>query len=195
MPVERDQDAGFVLIAVVLASFVVFLLVTMLAGRAIAELDQSSDQRRDDMLIANAEAIIDRYASKLTINPQYYFQRVDEAERPRTCTAVGHIHWGLEVAPGDDWIDGCSDWEYLTEPTDDDWFIHPLIGSNDAVETLIEVSPPDEEGAVEIIVVGRVPGRVMYRAISASIQATSLSEFVRVTEFDLSYGSGAVLSG
>ncbi|MEO1063279.1 MAG: hypothetical protein AAFZ07_17835 [Actinomycetota bacterium] len=193
--VQDQGDDGFTLIAVVTFSLLVMLLTTALLGESVSQANDSQRQKRDDQLIAGAEAVIDRYASKLTINPQYYLQRVDESERARTCVQSGHAQINVEVQPGSDWISGCIEWAYLTDPTDADWFTHPLLVTEEDIESLIEITPPADDGGVEITVVGRIAARDHYRAISAEINAVSLSQFVRVTELDLRYGDGAVLTG
>ena len=196
MRTDRQRgDEGFTMIAVVTFSMLIVFLTTALLADAVSQNRDANRQKRDDQLIASAEAIIDRYASKLTVNPVYYLQRVDESERARTCTQVGHPQNGVEVAAGNAWIDGCAEWDYLTDPVDADWFEHPLLQTEENVQTLIEVSPPASGGGVEVNVVGRITNRDQYRAISADIEAVSLAEFVRVTQNDLAYGSGAVLTG
>ncbi len=194
-PRRGEGDDGFTLIAVVTFSMLVMLLTTALLGDSVTQANDSQRQKRDDQLIAGAEAVIDRYASKLTINPQYFLQRVDESERARTCVQAGHPQVNVEVAPGNDWIDGCIEWAYLTDPTDADWFTHPLLTTEEDIESLIEISPPAGDGGVEISVVGRIADRNQFRSISAEINAISLSQFVRVTELDLRYGDGANLTG
>jgi hypothetical protein len=192
---RASGDSGLGLVLVVVAMMVVTMITVVLVSEATAQHNQAELQKRDDVLVANAEAVIDRYAAKLTIDPQYYLHRVDESERARTCTQSGHAQNGVEVTAGNDWIDGCSQWAYLTDPTDADWWEHPLLSGEEDVQSLIEVSPPSGGGSVEISVVGRIAKRDQYRAISAEISAISLAEFVRVTELDLRYGSNAVLTG
>lgn len=192
---HRRGDEGFTMIAVVSFSLLLVFLSTALLADALSQNQDANRQKRDDQLIAAAEAVIDRYASKLTVNPAYFLQRVDESERARTCTDPAHPQNGVEIAAGNDWIDGCAIWDYQSVPADADWFTHPLLQSEENIENLIEVSPPTDGGGVEVNVVGRIPNRDQYRAISADIDAVSLAEFVRVTQNDLRYGSGAVILG
>lgn len=192
---DTRRDDGFTLIAVVTFSLLLVLLATTLLADALAQSEDANRQQRDDVLVATAEAIIDRYASKLTVNPAYYLQRVDESERARTCTDPTHPQNGVEVAAGNDWIDGCAEWAYLTEPGDGDWFSHPLLDIEVDAEALIEVSSPDEAGDIEISVVGRVAERGQFRTISANLNAISLSEFVAVSQNDLVVGAGITIDG
>ena len=72
-------------------------------------------------------------------------------------------------------------------------------GVNPSVHTdtrsLLEVTPPASGLGVHVQVVADAVGRNQHRAISAEIRATALSEFFRVTENNLSYGSGAIVTG
>ena len=82
-----------------------------------------------------------------------------------------------------------------------DWFVHPLFdpafnaNAEVTASALIQVEPPSEGQGIAITVVGQVEDRSQLRSISADISATSLAEFFRVTELNLTYGSGADITG
>lgn len=191
---EPDDDAGFVLISVLGATMLLILLTAALYTRAVARADAAQYEKREDVVLAAADAALDRYTAKVGLNPLYYLYRVDENERARTCTLVGHPDHLVEFAPGSLWPDDCTEWDYRTTPTDVDWFQHPLISTDDT-ESLIEIVAPEEGQPIEIISVARVPGRGNSRALSARLKSTSLSEFVIVTGQDLYFGNGAAVSG
>lgn len=73
---------------------------------------QSGFQAREDAVLAGAEAMLDRYAAKLSIDPLYYQRFVDEAEAPRRCTDTSSPAFPSVVNPGNPWITDCSSWEY-----------------------------------------------------------------------------------
>lgn len=196
------RDDGVALALVMLGISVVAGLGIVIGHEAVAQNNHAHYQKRDDVLVANGEALLDRYAAKLTIDPAYHLHWVDEAERTRRCTdGTIPANLNVEVGPGNAWLDGCRTWDYPNAPTDSDWFVHPLFdaGVNPSVGTatrsLIEVTPPESGLGVHVQVVAEAVGRGQLRAISAEIRATALSEFFRVTENNLSYGSGAIVTG
>ncbi len=200
----RRDERGIALLTVLSFLLVVGAIAVLLTRLAISQLNQSDFQEREDVTIAGTEAILERYAAKMTLDPLYYAHRVDEAERTRVCDADPSIVRN----PGEDWDDTCTSWSYIDPPdgpdadTDPDWWVHPLfdedglpgVGDND-VGVLIEVTPPSNGNPIQVEVVGRLGDRVNTRSISAAIDTDALSEFVRVTQADLSYGSGANITG
>lgn len=213
----RTNDRGAALITVIGALLLVGSFVLLLSQLALNEQRQSDFQEREDSTIAGTEALLERYAAKVTLDPLYYVHYVDEAERARVCNDPAIDMTGFTGLPGTDWNSECDDWSYvdvdLDADTIPDWYTHPLLDVNgipadlgtDDIAILMEVTPPQfddpatpgiNEGAdLSVVVVGRMGDRINQRSISASIVATSLSEFVRVTENNLNYGSGANLTG
>ncbi len=205
---DLRRDEGTALITAILIGTVIMGFSVLLAQLSVREVRQASFQEQEDVTLAATEAMLERYATKLTLDPAYYFHRVDEAERTRVCTDVSSVSLGVSFDPGSDWDDSCGTWDYVDPPDGDgdgrpDWWVHPLfdqdgdpatLGSKDAA-VMMEVAPPGDGEPVRVTVVGRRGDSVNRRAISASVRATALSEFARVAEGDISFGSGAILNG
>lgn len=205
-PARRDE--GSALITAILIGMVIMGFSVLLAQLSVREVRQASFQEQEDVTLAGTEAMLERYATKLTLDPAYYFHRVDEGERARVCTDAGSVSFGATVNPGNVWDDSCGTWDYVDPPDDDgdgdpDWWVHPLfdedgdpsvVGNRD-VAVLMEVTPPQNGNPVRVTVVGRRGESINRRAISATIRAKALSEFARVAQEDISFGSGATLNG
>ncbi len=205
MSTERSRfsdDRGVAMIHVLGLAMVVMLIGFLLAELSVHQAQQAGFQTREDVTLAGTEAMLERYASKLTLDPLYYLHRVDEAERARVCSKTGHASIGQVVEPGNTWWETCTEWTYQ-DPNPDDWFVHPLfdydgdpsvIGPDD-IGSLMEVTTPVNGRALTISVVGRRGDSINRRLVSATINAVALSEFARVTADDLSFGSGADILG
>lgn len=204
----RDRwrnDEGIALITVLMMIMMISVVSTLLLTDALRQRQQSEFLEREDVVLAGTEALLERYAAKVTLDPLYFLHMVDEAERTRLCTDTGSIGFGLTVDPGNTWYDDCTTWDYQDTPDNDldgkpDWWTHPLLEgdpstANDDVSALLEVDPPSSGVPLTVSVAGRRGDTVNRRLISASIDATSLSEFFRVTENDLNYGAGADIYG
>ncbi len=213
----RKEERGAALITVIGALLLVGTFVLLLSQLSLNEQRQSDFQEREDSTIAGTEALLERYAAKVTLDPLYYVHYVDEAERQRVCNDPAVDMTGYTGLPASAWNSECDDWSYVDVDLDadgnPDWYEHPLLDANgdpadlgtDDIAILMEVTPPqfddpatpavDEGAPLNVAVVGRMGDRINQRSISASIVATSLSEFVRVTELNLTYGSGANLTG
>lgn len=197
------NDQGVAMMTVMMLVLLVSLVVAALLKEALIQYEQARSQEREDVVVAGAEAILDRYASKLTIDPLYYIHWVDEAERARRCATLTAAGYGQIVQPGNAWLAGCESWSYLAPDRDGngtpdtEWYVHPVLdaaGNRNDIGVLIEVSPP-VSGPVEVMVVGKRGTSVQRRAITASIHATALSEFYRVVQGNLSYGAYAETFG
>lgn len=199
----RSDDSGVALITVLMAIVMISAVTTLLLTQAIRQLEQAEFAEREDIVLAGTEALLERYATKMTLDPLYYLHTVDEAERTRRCQTTSSVIYNTTVDPGNAWSDDCTAWTYEDTPDADtdgepDWWTHPLLAGtdpNDDVATLLEVTPPSAGQALTVGVVGRRGNVRNQRMITASISATSLSEFFRVTENDLNYGADAVVYG
>ena len=188
LPPRGEQGAA--LATAMLAMFLISLTLVMMLRQADALGQETSRRSSDDQLITHVEAILDRYGSKLVRDPLYAHHWVDEFEAPRTCISSDPVKNGVTVQPGNAWVAGCADWDYSTATPESLFRSHPLLEDLDAA---LMVDPTPLEGA-ELTVVGRA-GDSDYRAVRVSMGALSLSEFVRVTQSDLSYGTGAQVRG
>jgi hypothetical protein len=194
----RDDESGFAMMTVVMGvGALIFILIVVFQG-AVREYHGSQYQRRDDTIIAGAEAMLERYAAKLTIDPRYYQNWVDQAELPRHCTDQTSGHFGLTVQPGNAWYTECLTWDY---PTDGSYYDHPLLTgrtdiSTDDIGTLLTVAPPGAgETGVQLTIVSTEQKFGQSRAVQAVVKPESISEFEFLVEQDLRFGSGANIDG
>jgi len=200
MPRLRNQE-GMAIATVMALMLFISVAVALLLKVATSQYRDAATQEKEDVVVAGAEAILDRYAAKLTIDARYYLHWVDEAERARRCQTTTAASYGDLVEPGNPWDSGCLSWTYEDpDPNGDgvtDWFVHPVLdatGAGNDIGTLLEVTP-SPSGMVELMVVGRRGDSIQRRAITANVHATALSEFFRVTQGDLSYGAYAETFG
>jgi len=189
---RADREAGFAMITVVLGIGALVVMVVLVFQQANAEYRNAQYQRREDTLVAGAEAMLERYAAKFTIDPIYYQRHVDEAELPRRCNDPLSPHYGTVVQPGNPWV-ACSSWEYEAP---DSFFGHPLIDgrsdiSADDIVALLTVQPPGADGGLTVTVVARQEAFNHTRAITAEIRPDAISQFVFMTLGDQRFGAGA----
>ncbi|MEE9205540.1 MAG: hypothetical protein V3U50_01020, partial [Acidimicrobiia bacterium] len=190
------SEGGFAMMTVVMGMTAMVFLVLLIYQDGVREYTGAQHQRRDDTVIVGAEGMLERYASKLTVDPLYYQHYVDEAEMPRKCTDSGPNN-GSIVQPGNPWFEDCTVWEYEAGT----FFSHPLLQgdpliSADNVTTLIAVVPPGvSEAGVQVTVVSNVAEFGQTRSLIATIQPESISEFAFLVDQDLRFGSGANIHG
>ena len=186
------------MMAVVMGLGALMFIVIVIFQSAVREYRGAQYQRRDDTIIAGAEAMLERYAAKLTIDPRYYQNFVDQAELPRRCTDATSVHYNLSAQPGDAWYDECQTWDY---PTDGPFFDHPLLTGHtditaDDIGTLLTVTPPAAgDAGVTLTLVSGEQDFGQNRAVEAVISPESISEFVFLVEQELRFGSGADING
>ncbi|MFH1104102.1 MAG: hypothetical protein V1757_04030 [Actinomycetota bacterium] len=193
----RD-DGGFAMMAVVMGIGALIFIVIVIFQSAVREYHGAQYQRRDDTIIAGAEGMLERYAAKLTIDPRYYQNFVDQAELPRRCTDATSSNYGLTAQPGDAWYDECQTWDY---PTVGSFFDHPLLSGRtdigaDDIGTLLTVQPPTAgDVGVTLTIVSGEEEFGQNRAVEAVISPQAISEFAFLVEQSLRFGSGAVING
>lgn len=192
----HNEENGVAMATVIMGMLAITLMTVMIQSLASSQLSQADYFQREDTVLAGTEAMLERYATKLSINPLYYQRYVDEAEAPRKCVDQNSSGYNTIVEPGNTWIRDCTTWDYI-ETTN--FYTHPLLtggaGPADDIAVLLRVSPPSDGKAVEVTVVGRQAGFLNPRVVTAEIRPTSVSEFVRMVENDLRYGSGAKTFG
>lgn len=192
------EESGIAMITVVMGFFVVALLGFLLMSNSERQVDDAYRTYREDRSLAAAEAELERYAAHLTENGLYYLVKVDDAERARTCT-VSSIPSSVGVVrqPGEAWGDlSCSQWDYQ-DPTAG-WYESPFLTTTtdgERVEIGVEISPPGGGNPLQVAVVGRNLLGTEIRTVSATMRAESLSEYVRSSAGDLSYGSNVDVTG
>ena len=185
------------MVVVMLAVGALVLMVALVFRSAEAEFRDAQLLRRQDTLAVAAEAMLERYAAKMTMDPLYYQHWVDEAEPPRRCTDMGSTGFDLVVQPAHAWLADCKTWDYQPAVS---FFMHPLLtGSRataaDDVGALIGVSPPSQGHGLEITVVTTQVEFRRARAISAEIHPEAISEFAFLQQADLRFGPGVSLRG
>ncbi len=188
----RREEEGVALVVVVMGIVAVALLTFLVQKVAVSQSSQSDFQAREDTVLAAGEAMLERYAAKMSIDPLYYQRYVDEAEAPRRCSDAASPSFGTVVGPGNSWIGDCVSWTYEFTTA---FYQHPLLlggtQSFDDVGVLMHVSPPVSSGPLTVEVVAKQADRPAVRAMRSEIGAEAISEFVRMVEADLRYGSGA----
>ncbi|HSG79952.1 MAG TPA: hypothetical protein VLD62_10260, partial [Acidimicrobiia bacterium] len=194
---RRDNERGAAMVTVVLGTAALAFLVILMFQQAANEFAASQTQRRDDTLVAGAEAMLERYAAKLTIDPVYYLNRVDEAEMPRRCTKTSSAHHGVRAEPGSPWYSDCGTWDY-EEP--EGYFDHPLLDGEaglegDDIGTLMAISPPSGLTPLQITVVTTHDNFGHSRSITAEITPEAISEYAFLVDESLRFGPGARIDG
>ncbi|VAW03201.1 hypothetical protein MNBD_ACTINO02-3082 [hydrothermal vent metagenome] len=191
------DEKGVAMAIVVMGMLAIILMTVMIQSLATSQLNQADYFKREDTVLAGTEAMLERYATKLSIDPLYYQRYVDEAEAPRVCSDTTSTGYNTTVLPGNNWISTCATWDYV-ETTN--FYAHPLLAGDastteDDIAVLLRVTPPTDGKQVEVTVVGRQAGRLNPRVVTSEIRATAISEFVRMVENDLRYGGGAKTFG
>ena len=188
----HDSEEGIALAIVIMGILAIALMTFLVQKLAVSQTTQSDFYASEDTVLAGGEAMLERYATKLSIDPLYYQRYVDEAEAPRRCADAASTSYGTVVGPGNSWITDCTTWtyEYTTA-----LYEHPLLqgdaGSFDDVGVLMHVTPPIGSAPLEVEIVAKQAERSAARALQSEIGAEAISEFVRMVEGDLRYGAGA----
>ncbi|MBU1226622.1 MAG: hypothetical protein KJ698_05365 [Actinobacteria bacterium] len=190
---DERREGGFALVAVILGIGAMVFIVALLFQQAASEYDSAQHQRREDSLVAGAEAMLERYASKLTIDPVYYQHWVDEAELPRRCTDGSSLHYYTVADPGTEWFSDCATWDYQDPAA---YFAHPMLVGDEAntaddTVALLTVAPPTSSSDLRVTIVARNEVFNHSRAIEADIRPEAISEFAFMTMEDQNFGSGA----
>jgi hypothetical protein len=194
---DDRRDGGFAMLVVMLAVGALVLIVALVFRNAEQEYRSAQMLRRQDTLAVAAEAMLERYAAKMTLDPLYYQHWVDQAEAPRHCTDTGSTGYDRVVQPGGAWYADCRTWDYEAASG---FFYHPLLGGEAAVAAddigaLIGVRPPSQTQSLEITVVATQAEFERTRAIAAEIHPEAVSEFAFFQEAELRFGTGAVFWG
>ena len=192
----RRNESGFAMMMVIMGMTAMIFLVLLIYQDGVREYTDAQHHRRDDTVIVGAEGMLQRYASKLTVDPLYYQNYVDEFEMPRRCTSSGPNNGDI-VQPGNPWFPDCTEWEY-----EDGTFLgHPLmegdpLTDSDNVDTLLAVVPPGvSDTGVNVTVVSNISEFGQTRSLIATIAPESISEFAFLVDQDLRFGSGANIHG
>ncbi len=193
---RRDDESGAALLSVIMSMGALIVIVSLLYQVALSNHQHAQYERREDTILVGAEAMLERYAAKLTIDPLYYRHYVDEAELARRCTDASSAYYNQVTEPGNAWFDDCVTWEYEEPGT---YFEHPLLQGSanaaDDVSSLLMVNTEGAHGGIEVTVVSKQEEYGQTRAITAEIKPEAISEFAFFVEDTLRFGSGAVVEG
>ncbi len=197
----KNGEAGAALAVVVMGVLAIALITFLVQKLAISQTTQANFYAGEDATLAAGEAMLDRYATKLSIDPLYYQTYVDEAEAPRRCTDSGSTSFGTVVNPGNPWITDCAIWTYEFTDT---YYEHPLLAGEapafDDVGVLMHVVPPTVAHGLEVEIIAKQADRPAQRSLQVEIGPEAISEFVWMVEEDLYFGPedktfGKVYSG
>lgn len=179
------REDGVAMVLVLFAATLLTLLGVTLIELVRDESDRSSQQLRRGAALQAAEAGVDDYASKLVDDRLYYVHQVHAGESTRRDSG------GATVAGGTAWTYGLS-WTYPSGK--DRWRTLP-----NGYEYNLQVVPPSAGSlVVRIIATGRKTGSASpadTRVIETFIRPSSLADFYRVVNGDVSWGAGATTNG
>ncbi len=180
------QEQGMAMVLVVLIGAMVTLLSVILIDIVQRESDRSSHQVVSGTSFEAAEAGVEDYVSKLVDDRQYYLHYIHPGESTRrepggTNVAAG----GTQTA----WTYGQS-WSYPNGK--DAWRTLP-----NGYEYNLRVYPASASTPyVRVVAAGRKTGSTTdLHVIETYIRPSSLADFYRVVDGDVSWGAGSVTDG
>jgi Tfp pilus assembly protein PilX len=178
----RRED-GFALAMVVLLTTVLAILSVTLMALATDETNRSTQNTRREGAYQAAEAGVEDYIAKMVDDRLYYLHNVHPGEATRRDPG------GNNVAPGVAWPYGLS-WSYPNGK--DTWRT-----LSNGFEYDLQITPPSATDAtLRILSTGRRTGSTTeYRVIETKIRPSSLADFYRVVDGNVSWGSGATTNG
>jgi hypothetical protein len=177
------QEQGIVMVLVVFVTALLTLLSVLLIDTVLSEGDRSAQAVRSDAAFAAAEAGIDDYIAKLVDDRLYYIHQVHPGEATRQDSG------GAVVAGGTAWAHSLS-WTYPNG--NDNW-----RQLQNGYEYSLQVTPPAAGSlSVEIIATGRKIGSNSdMRRVEVLVRPSSIADFQRVVNGDVSWGSTAITNG
>jgi hypothetical protein len=171
------------MVLVVLIGAMVTLLSVIMIEQVRGESDRSVHQVYGGTSFQAAEAGLDDYVSKLVDDRLYYIHYVHPGEATRMSSG------GTNVAAGAAWSFGQS-WTYPNGK--DAWRALP-----NGYEYNLRVFPPDATSQfVRIVAAGRKTGATRdAHVIETYVRPSSLADYYRVVNGDVSWGVGATTNG
>ena len=185
------EESGIAMVLVVLTAAMVTLLSIVLIDQVRAESTRSVHQVYGGTSFQAAEAGIDDYVSKLVDDRLYYLHYLHPGEATRRSSG------GTLVAAGGAWSYGQS-WTYPNGK--DTWRRLPtgcLTTDPLCYEYNLRVYPPDATSKfVRIVAAGRKAGATTdLHVIETYVRPSSLADYYRVVNGDVSWGAGATTNG
>jgi hypothetical protein len=184
------QEQGFGMVLVVVVAATLTLISVILIEQVRSESTRSVHQVYGGTSFQAAEAGIDDYVSKLVDDRLYYLHYVHPGEATRQTGAT-------TVAAGSAWT-GVQTWTYPNGK--DTWRKVPdgcLASDPQCYEYNIRVFPPDATSKyVRLVAAGRKVGATSdVRVIESYIRPSSLADYYRVVDGNVSWGTGATTNG
>ncbi|MFN8188490.1 MAG: pilus assembly PilX N-terminal domain-containing protein [Gaiellales bacterium] len=178
---KQEQGAAMVLVMFLVA--MLSLMSVLLIDTVQEEADSSAQAVERNAALQAAEAGIDDYVAKLVDDRLYYVHQVHPGEGTREEPG------GTEVSAGTAWSYGLA-WTYPNEF--DTW-----RALSNGYEYSLKIVPPNPgEEAVHITAAGRKVGTTDdTRVVEALIRPSSIADFQRIVNGDVSWGSGATTNG
>jgi Tfp pilus assembly protein PilX len=176
------QD-GFALVIVVLLTTVLAVLSVTLMALATNEQTRSGQNTRREAAYQAAEAGVEDYIAKMVDDRLYYLHQVHAAEATRQEPG------GTNVAAGTAWNYGLN-WTYPSGFNT--WRALP----NGYEYSLQITSPSALDPTLRILSTGRRTGTTNEtRVVETKIRPSSLADFYRVVDGNVSWGAGATTNG
>lgn len=181
----RDER-GIAMVLVVLVGSVATLLAIVLIDTVLAETNRSSRQVLSGSSYQAAEAGVDDYTSKLVDDRMYYVHYVHPGESTRREPGGTDVSSGGTQAP---WTYGAT-WSYPGGR--DAWRALP-----NGYEYNLRIYPPTASTPyVRIVAAGRRAGSTSdVRVVEAYVRPSSLADYYRVVDGNVSWGSAATTDG
>lgn len=179
--IHREDGIALVLV-VSLYALLILLAVTLLAT-VQGEASRSEQGLKRGTAFQAAEAGVDDFLAKLVDDPSYYSHYVHPGEatreEPGGAQAPAGSVWGYDLA-----------WTYPNG--NDTW--RPLTNG---YEYSLRIAPPSAGSKViQVIATGRKSGTTTgSRTVEALVRPSSLADFYRVVNGNVSWGSGATTNG
>ena len=177
------EERGIAMVLVVLTGAMVTLISVFLIDQVRSESDRSVHQVYGGTSFQAAEAGLDDYVSKLVDDRLYYLHYVHPGEATRRSSS------GTDVAAGAAWTFG-QGWTYPNGK--DTWRALP-----NGYQYNLRVYPPDATSKyVRIVAAGRRTGSATdVHVIETYVRPSSLADYYRVVNGDVSWGAGATTNG
>jgi hypothetical protein len=177
----REEGVAMVLV-VILAAFLTLTSITLI-DIVRAESNRSAHSVWSEGSFQAAEAGLDDYVAKMVDDRVYYLHQVHAAESTRRPSS------GPDVAAGGTWAGGIT-WTY---PNGKDAWKQLTNG----YEYNVQVIPPSAGStSTRILATGRKVGSTTdVRVIESLVRPSLLSDFYRLSDDDVSWGSGASTYG
>lgn len=185
------EESGIAMVLVVLTAAMITLLSIFLIDQVRNESNRSVHQVYGGTSFQAAEGGIDDYVSKLVDDRMYYLHYVHTGEATRMSSG------GTQVAAGGAWSYGQT-WTYPNGK--DTWRRIPtgcLTTDPLCYEYDLRVYSPDATSKyVRIVAAGRKAGSTTdLHVIETYIRPSSLADYYRVVDGDVSWGAGATTNG